>query len=80
MKFTLRAHEWLADHVSWVQYPNIRQISQKRPRVFWANPMPLGFRILFGTACLLMLMILVPVLAALAMGMYAFLGAAFNWY
>lgn len=24
MRLVTRAHEWLADHVSWVQYPNVR--------------------------------------------------------
>lgn len=29
MRFVYRAHEWLADHISWVQYPKprIRSIS-----------------------------------------------------
>jgi hypothetical protein len=29
--FLFRAHEWLADHFSAVQYPRIRQIKPKQP-------------------------------------------------
>lgn len=33
-----RAQEWLADRVSWVQYPNVRA---ERPRsLFWKYEMP----------------------------------------
>lgn len=28
MRFVFRAHEWLADHISWVQYPKPRIQSQ----------------------------------------------------
>ncbi|MCK8648884.1 hypothetical protein M1M06_07480 [Ralstonia insidiosa] len=32
MKFLVRAQEWLADRVSWVQYPNIRQIPTRHKK------------------------------------------------
>jgi len=50
MKFRYRVHEWLADRISWVQYPNIRPTddatraaSRTGPR--FATHMPLGKRI-----------------------------------
>jgi len=42
-----RAHEWLADRVSWVQYPNVR--GPKQP--FFKHEMPIMNRValaLFG--------------------------------
>ncbi len=29
MRLSLRIHEWLADHVSWVQYPVIRPAADR---------------------------------------------------
>ena len=49
-----RAHEWLADRVSWVQYPELRRLSPKR-RLF-RNEMPWTTRamlILIGSVLLL---------------------------
>ena len=82
MKLVFRAQEWLADRVSWVQYPNVRMVSPKRPSrpaTFWTNRMPFGYRIMLVAACLLMLMILIPALIAVCMGIYAYLGASFGW-
>lgn len=44
MRLFTRAHEWLADHVSWVQYPNIRPAGPA-PSV-WKNQMPWSTRAL----------------------------------
>ena len=32
MRLVFRAHEWLADHCRWVQYPRLRQIGHSRRR------------------------------------------------
>lgn len=31
MRLTTRIHEWLADHVSWVQYPGVTIVPLRRP-------------------------------------------------
>lgn len=30
MRLTIRVHEFLADHISWVQYPGVREVRQSR--------------------------------------------------
>lgn len=30
MRLKTRIHEWMADHVSWVQYPNVREYRKPR--------------------------------------------------
>ncbi len=30
MRLTIRVHEFLADHISWVQYPGVREVRQPR--------------------------------------------------
>lgn len=34
-----RVHEWLADRISWVQYPNV-QVTEGTRSPFWAYEMP----------------------------------------
>jgi hypothetical protein len=31
MRLTIRIHEWLADHVQWIQYPNVTLLPERRP-------------------------------------------------
>lgn len=38
MRLVTRAHEWLADHVSWVQYPNVR--AEHGRSLFWKYEIP----------------------------------------
>ena len=38
MRLVTRVHEWLADHVSWVQYPNVR--AEQRRSLLWKYDMP----------------------------------------
>lgn len=38
MRLVTRAHEWLADHVSWVQYPDVR--AERGRSLFWKYEMP----------------------------------------
>ena len=37
-----RAHEWLADHCSWVQYPDVRRavLAKRQPLWIWKYEMP----------------------------------------
>lgn len=81
MKWRLTAHEWLADHVGWVQYPNVRQISPqpKRRRLAFKTQMPLSTRITLALLGLMALAILLPAMAVAAFFLYAFLGAVFGW-
>ena len=48
--FSYRAQEWLADHVSWMQYPNIKPANkytqeQSRTGYNFKTPMKLGKRL-----------------------------------
>ena len=46
MKLTTRVHEWLADHISWVQYPQVRAVSAgARVGPQWRVPMPWPYRV-----------------------------------
>lgn len=38
MRLVTRAHEWLADRVSWVQYPNVR--AEHGRSLVWKYEMP----------------------------------------
>lgn len=38
MRLVTRVHEWLADRVSWVQYPNVR--AEHGRSLFWKYEMP----------------------------------------
>lgn len=33
LRLTTRIHEWLADHVSWIQYPNVTLLPLQRRRL-----------------------------------------------
>lgn len=82
MKLRLSAHEWLADHVSWVQYPNVKQVSPKKKaarKPFFRHEMPTGTRITLVLLSLMLLFVLIPALAAVLFFLYAFLGAVFGW-
>ena len=83
LKWRLAAHEWLADHVGWVQYPNIRLVSKPikpkaRPPLF-KHAMPAGTRVALTLLSLMLLAILIPAMAAALFFLYAFLGAVFGW-
>jgi hypothetical protein len=52
MNIVQRAHEWLADHVSWVQYPRItpmRRVSFFKTQMPWPTRVAL---VLFGSTTL----------------------------
>jgi hypothetical protein len=65
LRFRFRFQEWLADRVSWVQYPNL-----SGPRVtFWRNQMPLStraFLVLVGITALAVCVMLASALGLLA--------------
>lgn len=82
MKLRLSAHEWLADHVSWVQYPNVKLVSPKKKtarKPFFRHSMPAGTRVTLVLMSLMLLFVVVPALAAMIFFLYAFLGAVFGW-
>lgn len=37
MPWQYRLHEWLADRVSWIQYPHIRDYNRKPPKPTYAQ-------------------------------------------
>lgn len=47
MRVLNRGHEWLADHIKWVQYPGVRDDSA--PRYRWRYAMPSEQRVLIVT-------------------------------
>lgn len=80
MRWRKNAHEWLADRVDWVQYPNVRQISPKGTRrPFFKHSMPASTRVTLVLLSLMGLAILLPLMAAGAFFLYAFLGTVFGW-
>ena len=66
MDFKTRAHEWLADHISWVQYPQVRPLSANAKRRVFRTDMHWTTRalIVMGSAATL----------AVSGGILAFLG------
>lgn len=80
MRLQHRAQEWLADRVTWMQYPHIRQIQprQRKKRVF-QHQMPAGTRVTLALLGLMALFILIPAMIAGGFFLYAFLGAVFGW-
>ena len=66
-----RVHEWLADNVSWVQYPGISDAA--KPAFGWQYKMPWEYRIiavLFGS---LIILVSIAALAFVAFWLYAFI-------
>jgi hypothetical protein len=54
MSILFRVQDWLADRVSWVQYPQIRRLSPRRALFRHAMPWPTRvLLILVGTSTLL---------------------------
>ncbi len=55
LSLSYRLHEWLAERVSWVQYPNVR--TERKPLIVWKHQMPWTTRallIMFGLATLVL--------------------------
>jgi hypothetical protein len=48
-----RIHEWLADRVSWIQYPQIKPLGQQRRRSLFKHQMHWTTRLAIGTISLL---------------------------
>lgn len=64
MNISYRVHEWLADHVKWVQYPDISEANRTtQPRFRWKYAMPLHTRVSIGLTSLFFLIVLIGFLA-----------------
>jgi hypothetical protein len=48
MNFKLRAHEWLADRISWVQYPDVRPLSANTRRRYFKTEMHWSTRVMLA--------------------------------
>lgn len=68
MRLFTRAHEWLADHVSWVQYPNVRAVGPSLS--IWKTQMPASTRAL---------LVLIGVIAIVASAVALFFLAVLAW-
>lgn len=53
MRVTTRIHEWLAGHVSWIQYPNVTMLPERRRFRFrdltWKQRSWCAFAIFWGS-------------------------------
>lgn len=73
MKLPIRIHEWLADRISWVQYPKIRPANRRTAQAAtmfrYSMPWPYRVAMLVGAVALLAICaaVFVP-LAAVAWG------------
>jgi len=79
LSFKTRLHEWLADRISWVQYPNVKPASGnaklRRLGIRWEHKMPLGARINLILMSLALLLVAIPLLAVTLVVAYAVLSA-----
>jgi hypothetical protein len=78
-----RVHEWLADHVKWVQYPYVSgpvNSAPKHPVLAWRYGMPLGSRILLALLSLFGVIVFGGILIAMLMIAWAFFGAALGFH
>lgn len=75
MKWTTRAHEWLADRFSFIQYPNVRRdftISGTPPRpIFFKHQMPWPARLLLIVTSLATIGLCAAILSVLAIVAYS---------
>ncbi|WP_150811202.1 hypothetical protein [Pandoraea sputorum] len=77
-----RVHEWLADRVSWVQYPNIRAVSpnaKRAPILRFSVQMPWSTRVMLVATCLpvlivcaVFLAVALPIFGAVASAVFGF--------
>lgn len=70
MRVLNRGHEWLADHIKWVQYPGVRDDSA--PRYRWRYAMPVEQRILIATVSGILLFLSLAALFVLLVLAWAF--------
>lgn len=59
MRLKTRVHEWLADHVSWIQYPNVTMLPERRP--FRLRDLSGKQRAWFYTGCAWLLVFLLAI-------------------
>lgn len=75
-------HEWLADRVTWIQYPNIRAVTdtaKRRPALQFAVQMPWWQRITLVAVFLPILIVCAVVLAVALPVFWAVVGAVFGF-
>lgn len=76
-----RIHEWLADHLPWVQYPEQRAefipanraANEKKQGIRFKYQMPWEKRLLIFSLAVVTLLITIPLLAFMGMVAWAFL-------
>jgi len=66
MKLTTKAHEWLADNIKGVQYPNVRKMNQEEPKRFFKHQMHWSVRIFVTSLMLIVIPFLLVVLYVIA--------------
>lgn len=73
MKLHTRIHEWLADRISWVQYPDVRaEGASPRFGLRWSHTMPTSTRLFIAAMSLLLLGVAIPLFLALLFAGYLF--------
>jgi len=66
-----RVHEWLAERIAWVQYPQITLIAPRKP--FFKHQMPLSKRIDIFLFSLVLLLVALVFIGLIVVTLYAFL-------
>lgn len=86
MKRTEKIQEWLADRISWVQYPNLRPADERTRAksrsdgIRFVNEMPWQVRVIGVLAAVVGIAVSLVILGLLLTAGYAFFGAVFGWY
>lgn len=63
MRVIHRCHEWLADHVKWVQYPGVK--SDNSARYQWEQAMPKEQRVFIATVASIAIVLLLSAIVAM---------------
>lgn len=81
MDLRYHIHEWLADHIKWVQYPGVIEVRpSRRPLFRWKYGMPLSTRITLAMLSTFWGIVLTGVLVAMLFVGWAFIGAALGFH
>lgn len=70
--FRLRLHEWLADHVRFIQYPGVQDESR---RLYWKYPMPKEQRVFIGMVSSIAIVLLLSAIGAMLVIAWAFVAS-----
>lgn len=71
MNWKFRVQEWLADRISWVQYPQIRPLSTNARRRLFATDMHWTTRVLLVMSSLAVLGVAIVVLSGVGLIVWA---------